>query len=518
MVRIVSLVVSFVLLIGAGYGIWWAFSSPTEVEKRITLMNYQHDGEFDHQVYAKSDILSQSNRNEPESPRHIFFNKLIESVDVIFNYKFLYNEPVTDLTESVKISAIIENTGMWRHEIVLVPETEKTGDFSISFPFDAEQFQTVADNIGTEIGIRNFSPDITLKATVHTKARTEFGFLDSNFIQTTKVRLDKNILEWDRNLSTSERGSYFGSRYEHQGIFDYKIRLGPNILYGAPITIKAQTPPPDPPVTLSRSTSYSTANIDDLDLIFSYMFKSTKPVNRISEEVKVTAELADPGNWSENYLLLPNRKQNDDFSITFPLDLQFFYDEIEKKQNELRLFSNSHRLNINAEVHTVAESEFGPIDEYFNESLSLNLSSSTVAWPSDISKSQSGSITENRIVSQPGLQVQRYLMIAAISVAVLLFLFVVWNYIQVIPWEPTRAEREIKQARNKYKKVIFDVQELPDKGTAEIVELGSLEGLVNTADALLKPALHEANAHKHTYCVIDGTTRYEYTIQTDFVE
>jgi hypothetical protein len=57
--------------------------------------------------------------------------------------------------------------------------------------------------------------------------------------------------------------------------------------------------------------------------------------------------------------------------------------------------------------------------------------------------------------------------------------------------------------------VIVDVGELPPIGAKELViPIGSVDELVRTADALLKPVLHHAEADKHTYCVIDGAIRY----------
>jgi len=71
-------------------------------------------------------------------------------------------------------------------------------------------------------------------------------------------------------------------------------------------------------------------------------------------------------------------------------------------------------------------------------------------------------------------------------------------------------EEEALRAKGKHKGVIVDVSELPPTGAGEVViPIGSVDKLVRTADALLKPVLHHAEADKHTYCVIDGAIRYQ---------
>ncbi len=73
------------------------------------------------------------------------------------------------------------------------------------------------------------------------------------------------------------------------------------------------------------------------------------------------------------------------------------------------------------------------------------------------------------------------------------------------------VEEEAFRARKKHKNVIMDIVELSlAKPEEAIVPVGSLEELVKAADSLFKPVLHQTEVGRHTYCVIDGLTRYEY--------
>ncbi len=72
-------------------------------------------------------------------------------------------------------------------------------------------------------------------------------------------------------------------------------------------------------------------------------------------------------------------------------------------------------------------------------------------------------------------------------------------------------EAEFLWARKKHKNAMVNVEELPEvNGGMTIIQLSSLDGLFTTADDLLKPVLHKEDTLKHTYCVVDGSTRYEY--------
>ena len=75
----------------------------------------------------------------------------------------------------------------------------------------------------------------------------------------------------------------------------------------------------------------------------------------------------------------------------------------------------------------------------------------------------------------------------------------------------SEIEKEAFRAKKKHKNVIVDITKLPAARRGEVViPIESLEELIKAADNLLKPVLHQAEFDKHTYCVIDGLTRYEY--------
>jgi len=59
-----------------------------------------------------------------------------------------------------------------------------------------------------------------------------------------------------------------------------------------------------------------------------------------------------------------------------------------------------------------------------------------------------------------------------------------------------------------------DIEQLPSvKANETVIPLSSLDDLVRIADDLVKPVLHQVEAERHIYCIVDGTVRYQYTRQ-----
>jgi len=110
----------------------------------------------------------------------------------------------------------------------------------------------------------------------------------------------------------------------------------------------------------------------------------------------------------------------------------------------------------------------------------------------------------------------RGLSLAGLGLAIFAFVFVLQNSRQAQALVISGMEEEALRAKRKHKGVIVDVSELPATGAGEaVIPIGSVDELVRTADALLKPVLHKAETDKHTYCVIDGAIRYQYMSQPE---
>jgi len=253
-----------------------------------------------------------------------------------------------------------------------------------------------------------------------------------------------------------------------------------------------------------------------VDVTFYYKLASDRPVSQVATDVDITAVLQASELWSKTFPLLHAEKSGN-FNVSFPLDLVHYLESLETILAETGASAESYSLIIVADVHTVAETQFGPINEVFNQTLTTTLEKGTLEWNEELIKTQPGSIKETRIVPNPnkylGLSLAgaRNLAAAAAGVFFLFFLFSLVLYVRLEPLELFPLEKEAVRARKKHEDMIVDVKELPEaKGREVVIPLNSLDELVKTADTLLKPVLHKAEPEKHTYCVIDGATRYQY--------
>ena len=512
--RVVCLMLAILLLVGSLFGISWVVTHSDQEEETRTLVQYRHTGNFDYEAYAKYGSLY--GRTAPaETPTPVYFLDIIESVDVSFSYSLVPKGEVTSVSENVEIVAVLENPGVWRKELVLVPQTTEISHFELNFPLDVHALDDLAKTIDEETSSFSDSIDLTLVANVHVLAQTNSEVVEDDFVQTTKLLIETTTLEWEKGLTMTEAVSHDGWGFEQSGEFDYAVHLKENALYG-PVTLR---PPSEeesqPPVLLPKGITYFPEIIDSINPSYSYDFQCSESPVQASSTVEIIALLEYPKIWQKTLVLLPSATQESDFAVSFPLDLDQLIQFTDTVREEIGLGSATYDITITANVHLVAETTSGTIDEVFTQSLIGSLSPTTFKWNTQLDKVQPGQITETVYVSRWSWP----LLVGAI-VALLLALLLFTHV--GLSQEPSRSrsrsalERQASQAKRKHKDAIVDILSLPEvQGDENVVSVDSLEDLVRAADDLLKPVLHKAEPRKHIYSVIDGPTRYVYTASMD---
>jgi hypothetical protein len=519
--RGLSLVIILIVLLVLLFGVYKAFTLPGEVEKEITVVNYEHRGEFDYLAhlnasYLFGDIPLETGRVTPEYPPTTpkYPIEMIDSLSMSFSYRFVSDTSVIGTSQEVEVTAVLDRPDREREEITLVPERTEMGDFTVYFSLVESELALISK--------------ITINAYVYATVETDKGPMFESFTQSLAMRSDGPLLEVDRTLTKNQQASFGELSYEQVGEFDYSILLKSSSPFGA-ITLKPPSATPLTPPTLPSSKTLGPGEplfsslLDSMDVTFSYQFESDRPVSQIAEEVEINAILENPNVWSKTFVLVPLTKKTGDFTVTFPLDsddLGHFRDVFMAIERETSV-SSSHNLIIEAEVHTIAQTDFGPIDEVFSQTLTTTLGENILKWQEELAVFQPGSITTSQIIPNPnkywGLSVSWIRNLSAIlsGVAFLLFLYLLMLNIKFKPAELSWIEAEALRARKKYKGLIADIKELPEAKAEEmVISLNSLDELVKTADSLLKPVLHKSEPRKHTYCVIDGLTRYQYVLST----
>jgi len=529
--RVGSLAGVSLLIVVSLLGVWKAFSLPAKTEQPITVANYGHIGEFDYLVYLMPNSLygpmqpEEEKETEQRAPA-VFFRNIIDEAQLAFSYRFESSEPMSSVTNEVVVTAIAANPGMWQKEITILEETYEGREFRVDFPLLLllDSLERVVDDIEEEIGIRGGSTNFVIEAAVNTTAHTAMGTtIEEYFTHEITAIVQAYTLKLEGSLGHSDTSSKEGVGYTEQGWFDYEVYLMPNELYGEVVlrseglsAVEPASSSSSPTQSVGPGLVYFRSIIDHIAASFSYQFDCDEPVSNLVEEVEVMAILEDPGTWSKTVTIVPKTRKSGAFVLDFPVDLTQFTEVAAVLGKELNINTLPCDLTIKAEVHTTADTDSAHIDEVFTHSLATTLGGPTLRFTGGLSRTQPGTIVESRIATVAKAWVFRVLSLAGLALVVFGFLFVLRNSRQAQALAISGVEEEALRAKRKHKGVIVDVSELPLTGAGEVViPIGSVDDLVRTADALLKPVLHQAEADKHTYCVIDGAIRYQYTSQPE---
>jgi len=518
----IGLPVLILALLGASvFWVWNAFSAPAFIEEQTALVDYTHNSEFDYAVYVEPTHLlgltTQETSEVEEEP--LYYRNIIDNTDIEFTYQFIPDKPATDVSIEADIVALVTGPSDWEKEYLIKSSTEEGSTLTISFPLELDKFNEAINTIETELAVRESIVaenvyDLVIEARVNVKAYTGTEWIEDTFTQPMDIKVGISTLKWDNELTLSERKFHNGFTYKHQGDFSYIIQLKGNSLYNSE-TISS--PEANQPLQIIRQPPggvYFPKIIDIMKGNFSYDFDYPGSIDNLAEEVTITAVLEYPNMWSRTFTLLPTTQMSGDFTVDFTVDVNYFADMIDIIRGEIGMGAASHNLNIEARVHTTADIESGRIDEVFTHTLQGRLETTSITLSDQLTKSQPNSIMENITVSDPQVQAARVWSLVAFGVVILLCLYVLWNYLRAERMRPSPIDAEFLQASRKHKNVMVDVQELPEAEEDEtVIPVSSLEGLFKTADGLLKPVLHKAEAKKHIYCVIDEFIRYEYISQ-----
>lgn len=183
-------------------------------------LDYEQQGGFDYEVYLRADspfgaiILkspaaagSTATPTPTAGPEDVILLNLIDGMNVTFTYHLESGQPLKTREESVVVEAVLESPGQWTKTIELIPLTTKTGDFTLSFPLDLEQFSGLFDVIQRETGAAAQIRTLAIRARVHTLAGTDAGTIDSDFVHSIGMDLAADTLTWSDNLTKSEPGA-----------------------------------------------------------------------------------------------------------------------------------------------------------------------------------------------------------------------------------------------------------------------------------------------------------------------
>ncbi len=514
-------IISAVLFIISLVGMLAGSTLPPQVEEEVPLLLYEHNGRFDYLVYLKpSYLFGPEPKEEPEPPPNPQYPTALIEDEIEMSFRYETDSPLfQEINQGVKIEAVLKNGDLWQKTIELVPVTDKRGNFKVEFELNLDEINELFDIIDEETEIHTSAREVTLVATVGLGEHLE----SESFVQSLPIILNKSTLEIGSNLVEMVLNPTGG--VEARGTFDYTIYLEENSLYKTDTIKPPESTPyvPPQPKTLGVGPVIPYGLVDRMETSYYYDFQASRPVTEVTQEVTITATIDNPDFWSKTFVLVPSTRQADSLQVDFPLDIVYLNELLNTIRTETGTGGEAYSLIIEAFVHVTAQTDYGPIDETFTQTLSTELGGGTLIWNEELQKTQEGAITTTRIIPNPN----RYLGLSAdglkttslilglIFLAIFITSLVFYN--QTKPTELPLFEKEALSVGKKYADRIAQASSQTPAAGEKIISLDSIEDLVKVADELGKPIMHQpptTSEKQHTYYIIDGASQYQYIIAT----
>jgi len=346
------------------------------------------------------------------------------------------------------------------------------------------------------------------------KIITEVGTGSDLFTMTLEGDLSSSALKWkEEGFSKIERGFPGGNDWR-EGAFGYRVKLKENELL--PTTLERK---PELPQTSAVQSDFSlfTALVESLDVGFDYRFDCDTQINSLEEEIKAWMVVEEPGRWKKSFTLLAPTKKQGEIILNLPLDidkLRVMAADIDEEIGSKG--TKGQEITVFAQVHTIAQTNSGIIDEVFDHQLrgkigeTLDFGVTETKEAKNLALTKEGTITKKVVEPNPlSPKLRKSSLIGlGVSFPILCALaFLYWRKRQ----KPSFLEEELKRNRKKYKELISEVTDFPPtKGGETIIDTSSLEDLVSISNNSLKPILLRVESEKHTYWVVDGLIIYRY--------
>jgi hypothetical protein len=344
--------------------------------------------------------------------------------------------------------------------------------------------------------------------------------VSDNIVQPLTLEISTRKLTVDNDCLLSRRSTINGLSYKQEGRYSYTVALKSNSLFSSPV-LTGGAEKATPSSSIGTTSVIFLPITDTMKASYAYAFKCSPDAKSVSEDVSVTATLAYTGVWTKSFTLVPVVTRADDFQLYFSLDLNDLQDELDDLRTELGFGAPSYRLTIEAKVQTVAQTDYGTINEVFTHSLAGDISTSTMVWDLDsgLRNTKSGTIL-GRGSSKPNPEKVYGLSVGTAQVVfpILLVVFLIITVGLIIIFVPRRyrrrrvseSEKELRNIQRKFKGMLSEIEALPELNNITVITLDSPESMLNTAQGLFKPILHYTNEGQHNYVVLDGEVMCQY--------
>jgi hypothetical protein len=298
--------------------------------------------------------------------------------------------------------------------------------------------------------------------------------------------------------------------YQQLLIYDYTAQLKPNLIYN-----KTTLKPGEGPVYLRITESISFSS--------TYTFQSNKQANAnitysVEEYVQSTTWTKQLNTTTETTINTLGTNIEIPIANIPSISVNTIQSLAAQLDQEIGVYSSEYNATVTIKIQTTAETTEGTINEQFNPTLTLTFKRGTSAGDilniQGLENTKTGAITQENTIHNDWVINQRYASYGLTAVALVGLTSTSWAYTKTQPTKLEKPEKYLEEIIEPYEDIITEVTQEPTYNTPlTTMPMKSMEDLVKIADNLTKPILHiEKVGNNHVFYVIDGTTRYEYTI------
>lgn len=317
------------------------------------------------------------------------------------------------------------------------------------------------------------------------------------------------------SLPVEEENVITLSRYRHVCEYDYIAGLKPNEIY-------------ENRLTLSPGEGILYLNIvENVAITFHCTFICDHPAD-ITTEYLVSMDLESPGKWIKHLTMAPQNSVSSngerlEFSTELFITTTWFEELKAVIDAETGTSSSTYNLRVKPEIHTVAETDVGTIDESLVPELVMSFNyggdEGNQIVMSGLENDIPGAIQRTETTYHGEVLAYRNIFYVVSAVAFVGLIGTAWGFMRTRSKSP---EKLVEKIIEPFKEVVVEVAEEPSyKKQRATIAMKSLEDLVSLAESLggkpvlyLKKPPHIPGAEQtHTFYVLDGMTRYEYSFK-----
>ncbi|KUO40959.1 MAG: hypothetical protein AVW05_03070 [Hadesarchaea archaeon DG-33] len=304
------------------------------------------------------------------------------------------------------------------------------------------------------------------------------------------------------------------SEYQHLGEYDYIAELKPNEIY-------------DNQLTLGPGEGILYFNIvENVAVTFHYTFICDCPAS-ITTEYLVGMDLESPGKWIKHLTMAPQNSVSSngerlEFSTELFITVPWFEELRTIIDTETGTSSYTYNLRVKPEIHTVAETDVGTIDESIVPELMMSFKyggdEGNQIVMSGLENSIPGAIQRTETTYYGEVLAYRGIFYVVSAVAFVGLIGTAWGFMRNRSKSPEKLAEKIIEP---FKEAVVEVAEEPSyTKRGATIAMKSLEDLVSLAEGLGKPVLylkkppHTLSAEQvNIFYVLDDMTRYEYSFK-----